>query len=128
VSGEPFPKSSQLARGERRYRRRVASPKQWQAIAAEKQGPCRVCVQPSSNGHGWHKIQWHHIVPRAAPYFGDDVAENIAPLCLDCHPLVTRRDRAACRALAASLTDSEYAYVIARCGEGALERLYGVGR
>jgi hypothetical protein len=42
VSGEPFPKSAQLARGARRYRRKVASPKQWQAIIAAKQGPCRV--------------------------------------------------------------------------------------
>ena len=39
----PFPKSVQLARGERRYKRKVASPKQWQAISEAKRGPCRVC-------------------------------------------------------------------------------------
>lgn len=30
----PRPKSAQLARGQRRYRRHVASPKQWQALQA----------------------------------------------------------------------------------------------
>ena len=47
---KPYPKAQQLARGERRYRRKVASAKQWQRIAAEKQGPCRVCRDPASNG------------------------------------------------------------------------------
>jgi hypothetical protein len=42
LSGEPDPKSRSLARGARRYRRKVASPKQWQAIIAAKRGPCRV--------------------------------------------------------------------------------------
>jgi hypothetical protein len=128
VSGEPFPKSSQLARGERRYRRRVASPKQWQAIQAAKLGPCRVCCDPGSNGSQWGKIHMHHLIPRGAPYFGEDVADNIAPLCFDCHPRVTRREPEALRLLAASLTDAEYAYLIGKLGEGALERLYGVGR
>ena len=44
---DPYPKSRQLARGERRYRRKVASAKQWQAIMAAKIGPCRVCCDPA---------------------------------------------------------------------------------
>ena len=42
MAGEPFPKQRQLARGQRRYRRKVASPKLWQAIIAAKFGPSRV--------------------------------------------------------------------------------------
>jgi 5-methylcytosine-specific restriction endonuclease McrA len=123
---KPYPKSSQLARGERRYRRKVASAKQWQAIQAAKLGPCRVCVAPSRNGGGFqsHRIQLHHIVPRDLG--GDDVPENIAPVCGDCHGKITRRETTALHALAASLTDAEYAYCIDKLGEDALTRLFGV--
>jgi 5-methylcytosine-specific restriction endonuclease McrA len=70
------------------------------------------------------RIQLHHVVPR--DFHGDDVADNIAPLCPDCHALVTTRDPDACRAFAASLTDAEYAYLIDKAGEGAAERIYGI--
>ena len=126
MSGLPDPKSRSLARGERRYRRKVASPKQWQAIIAAKTGPCRVCVTPSSNGHGFHVVEFHHLVSRAQG--GDDVAENIVPLCHDCHMRIESKPHWAHRKLAASLTDSEYAYVISKLGEPGLARLFGVGR
>ena len=42
TDAKPYTKSQQLARGAKRYRRKVASPKQWQAIIAAKVGPCRV--------------------------------------------------------------------------------------
>lgn len=121
---DPYPKSRQLRRAGRRYRRKIASPKQWQAIIAAKQGPCRVCCDPGTNGSLFGRIQMHHLVPRV--HGGDDTADNIAPLCFDCHDAVTRRDPSALEALAASLTDGEYAYVIGKLGEDALERLYGV--
>jgi HNH endonuclease len=130
LSGEPFPKSKQLARGSHKYRRKVASPKQWQAIQAAKLGPCRVCVRPASNGGvspnriGRYPVCFHHIVPR--DFHGDDVADNVAPLCFDCHTLVTAREPEACRALCASLTDAEYAHFIGRLGEDGFERVYGV--
>jgi len=122
VSGQPFPKSEQLARGERRYRRKVASPKQWQAIAAAKNGPCRVCTL----GPLWHTITLHHLVPRDR--HGDDLADNMAPLCLDCHDAIERGSLAALALLRESLTDAEYAYVVGKLGESGMERLFGVGQ
>jgi len=117
---DPFPKSRQLARGQRRYRRKVASPKQWQVIIDAKQGPCRSCGIPGA-------IEFHHLVPRSLG--GDDIADNIVPLCRPCHGHVT--DRSTCDGdcagdVARSLTDAEYAYVIAKLGEGAMHRLFGV--
>jgi len=126
MSGLPDPKSRSLARGERRYRRKVASPKQWQAIIEAKKGPCRVCVQPTSNGHGFPVIEFHHLVPRAQG--GDDIEDNIVPLCYGCHFCVTTHSPWSLAALAASLTDSEYAYVVSKLGESGPARLFGVGR
>jgi HNH endonuclease len=121
---EPYPKTRQLARGERRYRRKVASPKQWAAIRAEKLEGCACSVC----GDYTRPMSLHHLVPRSQG--GDDVAENLIPLCGDgtrwCHGAVTRRDSGALQALASQLSDSEYAYVIGKLGEGAMERLFGV--
>jgi HNH endonuclease len=124
MSGEPFPKSRQLARGQKRYRRKVASPKQWQAISAAKVGPCRVCCDPGRNGGAFGRIQLHHIIPREDG--GDDVADNIVPLCLSCHSLVTGRDVVRGRILCENLTDAEYAYAVEKAGEQVWERVYGI--
>jgi 5-methylcytosine-specific restriction endonuclease McrA len=129
VSGEPDPKSRTLARGTRRYRRKIASPKQWQAIIAAKQGPCRVTVAPKQNGgtpSTSQPITFHHLVARSQG--GDDVPDNIVPLSQDAHRRVTERDPAALAALAASLTDSERAYVVGKLGEDGLVRLFGTAR
>lgn len=123
---EPYPKSRQLRRGAKRYRRIVASPKQWQAIVAEKQGPCRLCLDPAANGRLYGRIEFHHLLSRARG--GDDVAENIIPLCPGCHEHVTRNRVYALRALARVLTPAEVAYLVAALGEGAIERLFGVRR
>ncbi len=121
LSGDPFPKSSQLARGERRYRRKVASPKQWQAIRAAKcSGSCRVCViGPPSSGH-----ESHHLIPRDR--HGDDVADNIIGLCASCHRDVELREAPMCRVLLSRLTDAEYTYAVMRAGENFAERVYGI--
>lgn len=124
ADAKPHPKSAQLARGERRYNRKIASPKQWQAIIAAKQGPCRICLDPASNGRLYGHIELHHLVSRAA--LGDDVADNIVPLCRDCHMLVTTRDAVALEELAEGLHPEEIAYCVAKLGEGALSRLFGV--
>jgi len=126
LSGAPDPKSRSLARGERRYKRKVASPKQWQAIIAAKTGPCRVCVAPTSNGHGFPVVEFHHLVSRAMG--GDDVEDNIVPLCYGCHFCVTTNSPWTLAALAASLTDSERAYTESKLGESGPARLFGVGR
>lgn len=115
---KPRPKSAQLARGERKHYRKVASPKRWQAIIDAKRGPCRVCERPAA------AVQFHHLIPRA--HGGSDTENNITPLCLACHGLVEQRDRPACRLLAESLTDGEYSYVVETFGEGFFERRLGI--
>lgn len=122
MAGEPFPKSAQLARGERRYRRKVASPKQWQAIITAKGSVCRLAQSPVTHER-WGAVQYHHVVPRDMG--GDDVAENIVPLCGIDHDLVTARQTDVLLRLMESLTESERAYVVGKLGEGALERLFG---
>lgn len=117
MAGKPYPKDSQLARGERRYHRKVASPKRWQAIIAAKNGPCRVC---GSTG----PVEFHHTVPRSIG--GSDTESCIVPLCTVCHQKVTNRDRAACAALRRSLTDAEYAYAVELLGEARFEQRYPV--
>jgi hypothetical protein len=126
LSGAPDPKSRSLARGERRYRRKVASPKQWQTIIAAKTGPCRVCDLRDGGLRGFN--EYHHLVERDAPHFGDDVADNIVPLHSVCHAAVTAGVLSARRKLAESLSDAESSYCVAKLGEDALERLFGVGR
>ena len=121
---QPRPKSAQLARGKPRYRRIVASAKQWQKIVAEKQGPCRACVAARTNGHDLGRITFHHVVSRED--FGDDVADNIVPLHEVCHANVTQRRGKACANLLTSLSDAEYAYMVERGGEGYAERAYGL--
>lgn len=125
LSGDaiPRPKSAQLTRGHRRYRRKVASPRAWAAIRDEKMGPCRVC-----EANGDYSIpltrELHHLVSRGS--FGDDVADNLVPLCRLHHALVTARDCRTCETMLGSLTDAEYAYMIDRGGENYAERAYGL--
>ena len=114
----PFPKSVQLARGVRRYRRKVASPNQLQAISAAKMGPCRVCSTRSP------VMELHHLVTRED--FGDDVPENIVPVCSPCHGAITRRVEPVARLLLSRLSDAEYAYIVQRGGEDYFERAYGI--
>jgi len=124
TDAKPYPKAQQLARGAKRYRRKVASPKQWQAIIAEKVGPCRVCGSTASNGRVYGKVQFHHVIPRG--FHGDDIADNIIPLCFDCHHAASILVKDVCLTLCASLTDAEYAYAIDKAGEGVFERVYGI--
>lgn len=118
MSGDPYPKTRQLARGERRYTRKIASPKRWQAIADAKQGPCRTgCGAQGPN-------ELHHIVSRGNS--GADTESNITPLCTDCHALVTGRDGKTIRAFVANLSNEEYAYAVEHGGEDFFERAYGL--
>jgi 5-methylcytosine-specific restriction endonuclease McrA len=121
---DPYPKSRQLARGERRYHRKVASKAQWQRIIAAKQAPCRVCRDPASNGSVHASIQFHHLVPRSAG--GDDVADNIVPLCSDCHGLVTLRNPLVLQVLREHLTHAERVYIASKFGPTGFSRLFGV--
>lgn len=120
----PYPKSAQLARGERRYRRKIAGPIEWAAINVAKVlwKPCRLSGYTPCYG----TIERHHLVSRSR--HGDDEADNIVPLCKGHHGDVTRRASGQLRALAESLTDAECAYVLGRLGEGGMERLFRVRR
>lgn len=113
-----------MARGEKRYGRKVASAKQWAGIVAAKQGPCRVCNDPATNGRLYGRIEFHHLVSRAA--LGDDTADNIVPLCPEDHLVVTTRDSGALRKLESSLTIAERIYCAKKLGPGYSERLFGV--
>ena len=117
----PWPKPARIPR--KPYRRKVASRKQWAAIAAEKTGPCRVCGSVE-NGRVESKIQLHHVVSRN--HRGEDTADNIVPLCLLCHDAVTRREPLPCYGVLVTLTDAEYAYMVEHGGEDYPERVYGL--
>jgi 5-methylcytosine-specific restriction endonuclease McrA len=121
---KPYSKEQQLSRGPRKYRRKVVGAKSWQRISDAKVGPCRVCGSAGNNGRVHGLIQLHHVVSRA--HGGDDVEENIVPLCVTCHDRVTARLPKSCQVLCASLTDAEYAYAVQKCGESFFERAYGV--
>ncbi len=126
TDAKPFPKSAQLARGERRYRRKVASPKQWQAIQFAKVDgkSCRACPDPFEVGWIRGPLQLHHVVPRDLG--GDDVPDNLVPLCPQCHDGVTRRIQLYAEPMLASLSDTEYAYAVDKLGESVWERVYGI--
>lgn len=121
---KPYPKREQLHRPARRRARITATKAQWAEIAAAKLGPCRVCCDPGHNGSQFGRIQLHHLVPRSQ--LGDDVADNIVPLCLPCHEQTTRRNPVDLAAIADSLTRAERAYIIRKLGSGAFGRLFGV--
>ena len=127
---KPYPKAMQLARGERRYRRKIASPKQWQAIIAAKGGTCRLLESVMTNldlrGRRGQlgPVQYHHLVPRDLG--GDDVADNIIPLCDLCHRGITDRLPGHVTALLHTLSDAEYAYAVGKAGEDVWERVYGI--
>ena len=125
MSGDPYSKEAQLARGERRYRRKVASPKEWQRLRAAKLGPCRVCVNVRANGHDYGQVQLHHLVARI--HGGDDVEDNLVPVHEFCHGRITRRDKEALKAVADSLSDFERGYVLRKVGEAGYSRIFGVG-
>lgn len=120
MSGDPYPKETQLGRGPKRRPRHKASAKRWEEIAGKKQGPCRVC-----DGHGLGGNQLHHLVPRG-PGLGADTEANIVPLCAECHRRVTAYDRDACAVLRRNLSDDEYSYAVEKLGEARFEARYPV--
>jgi len=94
--------------GDTPYRRRTASRRKWAAITREKTGPCRVCGS-EQNGRVESRIHLHMLVSRARG--GDDVADNVVPLCRTCYELVMIRDEATLVRLSVKLTKAELAYV-----------------
>lgn len=125
----PYFKETQLARGGSGIgmpkplsnKRTKASPARIAEIRAKKLDYCRCC----GTGDG---LTAHHLIPRSLG--GIWTESNIVGLCgsgtTGCHGLVEARDRRACVALRRSLTDAEYSYVVAKKGEGFLDRYYPV--
>lgn len=96
----------------------------WPAIVAAKQGPCRAHVQPASNGHHFGVVGfWRVVHPDDG---GADTNDNIVPVCDECRRWLAVRQRTTVKALLASLTDAEYAYLIEHGGADYAERAYGV--
>lgn len=112
-------------RGRRRRGRVTASRDEWLRLRATKLigQVCRIQLEDAPLCPA---TELHHLVPRSLG--GDDVADNLVPLCSKHHRWVTAREQPVLGALGASLTDAEYAYVIGKLGEGGMERLFGVGR
>jgi hypothetical protein len=129
MSGQPYPKSAQVPVNRKKYRRVVASRKQWEALRAERLGPCLLCAW--LGGPQAFPSSLHHVVPRDR--FGDDVAENLVPLCGDGttghHGLIEAGDGDVCRAFAEMLphfAEDSYAYATQKMGDDGFLRLYRV--
>ena len=100
----PYTKERQLASERGRTLRHKASRTEWIKLAREKDAPCRICGHPV--------IELHHLIRRSRG--GDDVADNLVPLCLLCHGELHRDDGSTARRLMARLTDHERRYMAAR--------------
>lgn len=90
----------------------------WEQLRRAKLRPCRVC------GNSWLP-QLHHLVSRSLG--GDDVPDNLVPLCSDCHGLVEDHDHETLRVLGERLTHREMDYVTGKKGSGYLVRRYLIG-
>lgn len=114
-----FSKQDQLSRGPKRTARHKATKAEWQRIVEAKDGPCRVC--------GGRRESFHHLLARSLG--GDDVAENLVPLCGDGvrgdHGAVEARNPRACALLGASLTPEERLYLSTVKSPEWIVRRYG---
>lgn len=111
-----------VLRGRRRYRRVVANAKGWRVLRAAKVGACRCCLDPASNGSLHGHVQLHYVV---APHDGgDDVPDNLVPVCPGCRDDLRVCEPFACRALLASLSAAELGYMGRRGGADYAARRY----
>jgi len=91
------------------------------------EGRCRICGAPATGPLG---LTRHHLVPRSQQ--GDDVDDNIVPLCGDgtrgCHAEVEFRTAGYRARLRAKLTPDELAYIIDKKGASWLNSQKGYAR
>lgn len=87
-----------------------------------REGRCRVCA-------GRYLLSRHHVVPKGQR--GDDVDENLVPLCGECHGALHRDDQPQFRGgrtigqvLRVKLRADELAYIVAKKGEAWLDAHY----
>lgn len=92
---------------------------QIQKLLADRE--CRLCGRPAQDAH--------HLIYRS--HDGDDVPDNLIPLCRRCHDTVHDGDRIARLSLMLTLRDEERAYVVSKLGDNDAaaawaERVYGL--
>jgi hypothetical protein len=112
MSGQPNP---------RPLKRHKADIDEWKILRKLKLGPCRVCEWTQS-AYRPQPIELHHLVGRDLG--GDDVPDNLVPLCRVDHRLVEERKPIACAQLRASLTLREFAYITTTKSVDWLNRYY----
>jgi hypothetical protein len=78
---------------------------------------CRACKR-------FGLVQRHHLVPRSL--LGDDVDDNIIPLCLECHDRFenSRFRLLVGEAIRPTLTSEEIAYILGRKSVAFLDAYY----
>ena len=112
-------------------RRLRADKRERQQLRMEKLGPCRGCAPETLSPF---PVTIHHLVPRSLG--GDDVADNLIPLCGDgstgCHGLwesgwPADEARIVTARIRASLSAGESGYVVRKKGEVFLDRYYPKG-
>ena len=96
-----------------------ATRKDWQTMRWHKltQG-CRLCGTRD-------RVEFHHLVGRDLG--GDDVLDNLVPLCRLHHKLIEERYSPACYALRDNLRVSELHYVLEKKSSVFLDRYYPLG-
>lgn len=103
-------------------RRIKADQNDWIRLRREKLNGrlCRVCENRPAE-------ELHHLVPRGmGGGSGDDVADNLIPICKTCHSLIELRDPWASSLLGQRLASAERQYVIGKRGAWYLEKRYGL--
>lgn len=90
------------------------TPREWNRLHDEKGGPCRLC--------GDRKYELHHLVGRDLG--GDDVANNLVPLCRDHHRAVQELEQPASAELGRKLTPGERSYVMLKKGQDFFARYF----
>jgi len=103
----PDPKSS---------RRIIEDREGWEVLRRQKLRGCRVC------GVTYFIVQLHHLVGRDLG--GDDVPDNLVPLCPTHHQEVEERKLVTCSVLRERLTPDELRYVLGKKGDRFLDRYY----
>ena len=81
---------------------------------------CALC------GESFGTLSLHHVLPKGAPYFGDDLEENLVMLCgsgtTGCHGLIEATDSETCFALGEHLwreRPDTLAYIRVKLGQPA---------
>lgn len=94
-------------------KRHRADPNEWLSIRDKfPERTCRLCPEP------WQDL--HHLLPKDGHGTwpgGDDVADNLIPLCRSCHNLIEARLASARARVRETLTERNVEYLKRRIGD-----------